>query len=847
MRNTTMSVDPDITYQRMEGFGVCEVTWTPPSAYLSSEFYDTLVYDLGLSIIRIPLASSMERVNDDADPDHFNWDAFRPDRMAPRMAYAQEFKRRGVGTFFGSLWSPPRWQKTNRGHFHGGYLRPDMREEFAEFIAASVLTMKNHWDIDLYGVSLQNELYFIEPYHSCLYNPHQIREAVRAVARKFHAEGISTRIAMPESMGFRERFLWYVRPLLDDPETRNFPGLFCTHGGRRGVRNWEDIHNGIAETGKQLWMTETGGGRNDWSGGMALATAMHDALAGGHISAWIFWQPTALLRDNEPTLSYRVARHFFRFVRPGMQRVGATCPDPTILVSAYRKAGDGTTACVLVNTSEEPALCNLELPRGPEAYGVHMSTADLACADCGTLDTLELPPLSIVTVASGARPDRKIRDFDEPLINACCRPGTELLANAAGRGDEETVRQLIAAGRDPNAVSILQDRPLHVAAYGRNPAVISLLVDAGGALETRDDKGMTPLMLAARRAEAGQVTALLNCGADVSAYDDDGWTPLHYAAQAGIGEMVGELLEAGADPAATAADGTTVLHMAAGSHYADSVAIVKRLLAEGADPNARTSDGWTPLHSCAANCHTGHRTPQDVPVSKVKALLEAGADLHARDSAGRTPLHWAALMGHWCVDEQRMRTHVYDITVHALLDAGADADARDDAGWTPLHSAASEGLDTICAALIGCGADANAQDTCGRTASDLATAASFPDIVDIIAGRTPPVKEPANLQQPAPTAGPHGGDRQLNEALRDAAGAGDMSRVAELLSQGADPDWRAHGGGTALHQAAARGNLQLVRMLLKAGADRSATNSDGFTAEDMARQNGDTDVAEALK
>ncbi len=846
MRTVRTAVDTGDVHQRMEGFGVCEVTWTPPACYLTGEFYDTLVYDLGLSIIRIPLAASMERSNDDARPDHFNWDAFRPDRMGPRMAYAQEFQRRGVSTFFGSLWSPPRWQKTNRGHFHGGHLRPDMRDEFAEYIAASVLTMKREWDIELHGVSLQNELYFIEPYHSCLYNPHQIREAVRAVARKFRTEGITTRIAMPESMGFRPRFLWYVRPLLDDPETRKSVGLFCTHSGRGGIEDWRDMRREIADTGKQLWLTETGGGRRDWKGCMALATGMHDALVGGSVSAWIFWQPIPLLGGNTKTLSYRVARHFFRFIRPGMHRVAATCSAPGVLVSAYRDAESGATTCVAINTTEEPVRCELDLPEGPEAYGVHMSTDDLACADCGELSTLEMPPRSIVSLAAGAAPPEKPRDFGEPLMTSHCRPKNGRLANAVNAGDVEAVKRLIAEGSDVNAPSILQDRPLHVAAYGRDPDVIPVLVKAGADLEARDDKNMTPLMLAARRAQPEQVKALLDCGADARARDDEEWTALHYAAQAGIAEMVEDLLTAGADPLATTADGITVLHMAAGSHYEGSIPIIKNLLEMGANPNACTADGWTSLHSVAANCHTAHRTPPDVPLRKTTALLEAGADPHARDVRGRTPLHWAALMGHWRCDEEHLTTRVYDLVVRRLLEAGADADAQDDDGWTTLHCAASEGFDAICEALVAGGADTSKADNEGRTPADLARAAFFPDIAKIIETGQTSTGGSTTAEESASSSDTAKGTRQINQALRDAAQAGDSADVEQLLADGADPNWRAHGGGTALHHAAARGDMALVRTLLDAGADRAVTNSDGFTPADMARQNGHDAIVQLL-
>ena len=60
---------------------------------------------------------------------------------------------------------------------------------------------------------------------------------------------------------------------------------------------------------------------------------------------------------------------------------------------------------------------------------------------------LEMPPRSIVTVESGAAPPVRPVNLGEPLINRFCRPGSELLPNAAGAGDVAAVKRLIAEGR----------------------------------------------------------------------------------------------------------------------------------------------------------------------------------------------------------------------------------------------------------------------------------------------------------------------------------------------------------------------------------------------------------------
>ena len=87
----------------------------------------------------------------------------------------------------------------------------------------------------------------------------------------------------------------------------------------------------------------------------------------------------------------------------------------------------------------------------------------------------------------------------------------------------------------------------------------------------------------------------------------------------------------------------------------------------------------------------------------------------------------------------------------------------------------------------------------------------------------------------------------LNEALWDAARAGDHARVIELLDRGVDVDAATRYGGTALWFASDKGHLEIVRLLLDRGADLSV--QDTFYESrpvDMALGNGHFEVARVL-
>ena len=70
-----------------------------------------------------------------------------------------------------------------------------------------------------------------------------------------------------------------------------------------------------------------------------------------------------------------------------------------------------------------------------------------------------------------------------------------------------------------------------MAAWGnKNPAIISMLLDAGSDLEAQTKNGRTPLHMAAiNNTVATIMTTLIDAGADVNARADRGFTPLHWA------------------------------------------------------------------------------------------------------------------------------------------------------------------------------------------------------------------------------------------------------------------------------------------------------------------------------
>jgi ankyrin repeat protein len=178
------------------------------------------------------------------------------------------------------------------------------------------------------------------------------------------------------------------------------------------------------------------------------------------------------------------------------------------------------------------------------------------------------------------------------------QPGAVPLHFAARLGFHDLAAHLIA--EHPEHVNARNDwdglkrTTMHAASAGRNTDILSLLLQHGADVDSRDVYGSTSLHLASYRGTLSVGQYLLDHGADISARDMDGWTPLYvcaYAAPKGHVEFAQMLLERGAVIDARDDDGRTSLSMAV---ERGKIEVARLLLEHSADVNARDELGKTP-------------------------------------------------------------------------------------------------------------------------------------------------------------------------------------------------------------------------------------------------------------
>lgn len=283
--------------------------------------------------------------------------------------------------------------------------------------------------------------------------------------------------------------------------------------------------------------------------------------------------------------------------------------------------------------------------------------------------------------------------------------------------NEYALRKLVDTNIDPNATYGRWSRTaIHEAARMNAVACIELLVRAGALVDVDDNKGDSPLHLAAWEGHVEAGASLIKAGADIDRFSGrDGCTPLFCAISGRHIDLVRLLLKKGARVGMKSPGGDMYpLHQAS---VTGQTAICSVLLDAGAQVDAVDKEKNTPLHYAAT---IGK-------VDTIKLLIKEGANVDAKQEKGMTPLHWACHKGH-------------DAAVKILLDAGADEDDKAAGGATPLCCAASRGHFGCAKVLLKRGADPNlaadSWDGGSGTPLQLARSHGHKDVVALLKSHT---------------------------------------------------------------------------------------------------------------
>lgn len=416
-----LTIHPTETHQTMEGFGTCLVSWKPAVTvyYDRPEFPDFYLKQLGASVLRIDLWTDsapkpQERWQDITWKD-FSFEGkgargkFFAD-LAQRLYTASDGKLKVIAT----VWSPPGWMKVNgslanghperknyglnfrtpgeRGLWSGPLEGPEGEERF-QYLGRNKLRSDRYlhfakllveWTryyrtlgIDLYALSAQNELSFSHYFESCVYSPEEYAELMRVIVWMFAHEGEKRpQLFGPEHMTFDlEKNRLYLESLASRPSALAGLDAIASHGYIDGYMadkrpDSASAFRKLAEPyGKKIWMTEGSTGGHIWPAPLhEIATSFLNALTEGGVSLltpWVVVDDVAnvhgLTAITGHTKKTSVATHYFRFIRPGMVRVGVSSEAATLGAVACLDPVAGRLVLVLLNRTKDAVPVSMRL------------------------------------------------------------------------------------------------------------------------------------------------------------------------------------------------------------------------------------------------------------------------------------------------------------------------------------------------------------------------------------------------------------------------------------------------------------------------------------------------------
>ncbi|MEO8561765.1 MAG: hypothetical protein ABI601_06800 [bacterium] len=380
----SIKIDAKAVFQTMQGFGASMRLFDDPRTTNTTDpvtkrgsavpgdvdqstILDQLYGDLALTRVRfLPGDGGIEPVNDNADPlvaDSTKFD-FAWNNGDGQLALMPGLVRRGVRTYFNSTPTLEKWMTESNP------------AEYAEWL----LVMLRHWRDRGYEppyVSLKNEPGSAAS--GVVWSATYLRDVTKILGPRIKAEGMSTRIVLPDDVNPREA-LARLQVILADADARQYVGAVAYHLNGRGGEL--EIKQLAEQYGIPIWVTDVNA--PDW---FDLATTMHELIADDGVSAldytWGFYgdhQSNQLVKltsrsgayaSFSRTAQYYAMGQYSRSVPPGAVRIGATSTDPEMKATAFV---DGAKLIVVLIYTGAPFERSVSIELGSGAPCVKRAT-----------------------------------------------------------------------------------------------------------------------------------------------------------------------------------------------------------------------------------------------------------------------------------------------------------------------------------------------------------------------------------------------------------------------------------------------------------------------------------------
>ncbi|KAL3075605.1 hypothetical protein niasHT_034972 [Heterodera trifolii] len=395
------------------------------------------------------------------------------------------------------------------------------------------------------------------------------------------------------------------------------------------------------------------------------------------------------------------------------------------------------------------------------------------------------------------------------FVNSKAKNGEAPLHLAAQYGHPRVVSMLIQEhGASLEAITLDNQTALHFSAKYGQLVVAQTLLALGANPNARDDKGQTPLHLAAENDFPDVVKLFLkmkqNNHAVLTAVDHSGFTCAHIAAMKGSLAVVKELMmidKAMVIQAKTKCLEATTLHMAAGGGHAK---IVKILLENGANPEDENANGMTPLSLAAWNGHSG-----------ILPCFDRKFWRRCSKKTGLNAFHIAAYKGHSDFINEMIKCVPASVRSEPpMFNHLVVKEFATEYGFTPLHLAAQAGHDSLVRMLLNQGVQVDAATTTMNVIPlHLAAQQGHIAVVGMLLSRS--------------TQQQHAKDWRGRTPLHLASVNGKKDMVSLLIAQGSNINVMDQNGWTGMHFATKAGHIDVVKLFVMSSADAQAETKDG--------------------
>jgi glucosylceramidase len=284
-------------------------------------------------------------------------------------------------TIFASPWSPPAFMKDNNDMLHGGKLKPEFYQAWANYYTKFIKAYQKE-GVPVWGVTVQNEPMATQRWESCIYTAEEERDFLKNhLGPTMRREGLGDKKILAWDHN-RDLIYQRVSTILTDPEAAKYVWGIGFHwyepwsGGEPMFDNVKLVYEAFPD--KHLIFTE---GCNEafdmqkvnaWRLGEHYAHSMINDFNNG-TAGWTDWNIllderggpnhvnnfcfAPLHADTKTgrliyTNAFYYIGHFSKFIRPGAKRIASSPSRSSLMSTAFINA-DGKVSVVVMNKSDK--------------------------------------------------------------------------------------------------------------------------------------------------------------------------------------------------------------------------------------------------------------------------------------------------------------------------------------------------------------------------------------------------------------------------------------------------------------------------------------------------------------